>query len=480
MAKAKRRSIYVCRDCGHESAGWMGRCPGCGAWNSLVEETRGPATAAVEATGSRGWLDPLIASSSAAEGEAEGLTDLDEVALDQLTRIPSGMAELDRVLGSGFVPGSMVLVGGDPGIGKSTLLLQVAAAADFPRHVLYVNGEESAEQVRQRAVRLGIEGRGRIKLLADVRFERVAAQLLRSPPGLCIIDSIQTLYTEQLAAAPGTVSQVRDTAAGLLRIAKARGITIVLVGHVTKDGALAGPRVLEHMVDTVLYFEGERHSQLRLLRAAKNRFGATNEVALLEMTGQGLVGVAHASEALLAGRPRRVPGSAITSSLEGTRPLLMEVQALLNPAAYGTPQRQAQGLDRGRVGMLLAVLENGLQLGLGNMDAYINVVGGLSVDDTATDLAVAAAVASSLRRQPLRDNCLICGEIGLTGELRPVASAQARIREAALVGLDAIVLPGANQPGRARRRTEAEGLEDAGLDIIYVDSLAEALDILLA
>ncbi len=477
MARQKRRTRYVCSECGHETQGWLGRCPACGAWNSLAEESTAPA--AVEATGSRGWLDERITAGTPAAPE---LTDLDAVSVETVRRVSSGLSELDRVLGSGFVPGSLVLVGGDPGIGKSTLLLQVAALAGFAGPVLYVNGEESAEQVRQRSDRLGIRSGGRIKLLPDVRFERIAEVLLGLGPGLCIIDSIQTLYTEQLAAAPGTVSQVRDTAAGLLRIAKSRGITIVLVGHVTKDGSLAGPRVLEHMVDTVLYFEGDRFSQLRLLRAAKNRFGATNEVALFEMTGQGLVGVSHASEALLAGRPREVPGSAVTASLEGTRPLLLEVQALLNPAAYGTPQRQAQGLDRSRVGMLMAVLENRLQLGFGNMDAFVNVVGGLSVDDTATDLAVAAAIASSMRNRPLRDNCLVCGEIGLTGELRPVAEPVARIREAALVGLDTVVLPGANRPGRSGRRQTDETLPAAGgrPDVIYVDRLAEAIDILFS
>ncbi len=507
MAKKKERKRYVCQACGHETTGWLGRCPACGQWNTLEEVVVEDLPEPVTSKGSRDWLEQQLAqqgqkasrasttqtsetdfwksptkgdgraSWTGRAGEQSQALDLDAVEQRSQTRVTAGLAEMDRVLGGGFVPGSMVLVGGDPGIGKSTLLLQVAAQAAFEGTVLYVNGEESPEQLRQRADRLHIQGQGRIKILADVRFERIVKHLLHLQPQLLIIDSIQTLYSEQLAAAPGTVAQVRETAGGLLRLAKQLGITIVLVGHVTKDGALAGPRVLEHMVDTVLYFEGERYQQLRLLRAVKNRFGATNELAMFEMTSEGLQGVQNASEALLAGRPRQASGSVLTSSMEGTRPLLLEVQALLTPSSYPSPQRQTQGLDRSRMGMLMAVLEKSQGFAFGHLDAYVNVVGGLRVSDTASDLAVAAAIASSCKNQPVRDNCLVLGELGLSGELRPVLDVVSRVREAARCGLEMIILPSSNRQRRLGKATSLEALPPH-LDVLYVDHITEAFDVL--
>lgn len=482
---AKVRTSFFCNECGHESAGWLGKCPACGAWNSFVEErTQSSAKkAGSKSTGvSQGWLgDLLVQGTSEAvrsrrqDNHVEALS-LSEVSTDDQKRVSSGLSELDRVLGSGFVPGSLVLVGGDPGIGKSTLLLQVAAKSSFTGPVLYVNGEESAQQVKLRADRLGLAGSG-VKLLPEIVFERIAETIVALKPSLCIVDSIQTIYTEELTAAPGTVSQVRDVTAGLLRLAKALNCTIVLVGHVTKEGQLAGPRVLEHMVDTVLYFEGEGGNNLRALRAVKNRFGATNELGIFDMTEQGLVPVANPSASLLEGRPRGVAGSALACVMEGTRPLFVEIQALMNPAAFASPQRQAQGVDRTRLSMLMAVLENRLKMGMGNMDAFINVVGGLRVSDTASDLAICSAAASSFKNMPIRDNCLLVGEVGLTGELRMISDALRRIEEAARLGIEHCILPSANRSGIEKQTKKAQNKQWP--DLIYVDSLSEALDISL-
>ncbi|NJP40465.1 DNA repair protein RadA [Oscillospiraceae bacterium HV4-5-C5C] len=490
---AKSKTVFYCSECGHESSGWLGRCPNCGAWNSFVEQRRQPASGsgnAIQAGVASGWLSGLLedagmtartaGSRDGAAGQGRenslALLDLDGVAASEQGRVSSGLEELDRVLGQGFVPGSLVLVGGNPGIGKSTLLLQVAARSQFARPVLYVNGEESPQQVKLRAERLGIKGSG-IKLMPEIVFERIAEAVIKVRPELCIVDSIQTVYSESLSSAPGTVSQVRDVTAGLLRLAKALNTTIVLVGHVTKDGSLAGPRVLEHMVDTVLYFEGEANSSLRVLRSAKNRFGATNELGIFEMTQEGLQGVKNASAAFLTGRPEHVPGSAVTCTIEGTRPLLVEVQALLNPSAYPTSQRQAQGVDRNRLNLLLAVLENRLQLSVGAMDAFLNVVGGVRVDDPAADLAIAAAIASSFRDRAVRDNTLLCGEVGLTGELRPVSFPLERIMEAGRMGFTTCLLPGSDKKNLER---QSRG-KDTGdwPEILYVDTLGEALDVLL-
>lgn len=483
MAKAK--TVFYCKECGHESSGWLGKCPSCGAWNSFIEERRTSGVkTGTKATGvSQGWLGNLLDQGAGDlprqpnnRGDGSQPISLSDVRGSEQGRISSGADELDRVLGGGFVGSSLVLVGGDPGIGKSTLLLQVAAKSKFLAPVLYVNGEESVGQVKLRADRLGLRGSG-LKLLPEIVFERIAETIVRVKPTLCIVDSIQTVYSEELSAAPGSVSQVRDVTAGFLRLAKALGCTIVLVGHVTKDGQLAGPRVLEHMVDTVLYFEGEGGNNLRALRAVKNRFGATNELGIFEMTEQGLVGMANPSAALLEGRPTGVAGSALACVMEGLRPLFVEVQALLNPSAYSSPQRQAQGIDRTRLNMLMAVLENRLKLGLGNMDAFINVVGGLRLSDTASDLAICMAAASSFREKPIRNNCILIGEVGLTGEVRMVTDAMRRIDEAGRMGMEYCVLPGANRSAVQKQISNRDRKERP--DIIYVDSLSEAIDISL-
>jgi len=493
---AKSRSVYVCNACGYETSGWMGKCPSCQTWNSLIEER--------VAVNSAAPAKPSMRQSWVGSNEVVPLSDVSE---NENPRYTSGLKELDRVLGGGFVSGSLVLIGGDPGIGKSTLLLQVSHLAKTKGNVLYVSGEESKTQIRLRATRLGIDT-DHITVCTQTSFEEVSQTISEIKPSLCIIDSIQTLFSEELTSAPGSVSQVREVTAGLLRLAKDLLITIVLVGHVTKDGALAGPRVLEHMVDTVIYFEGENSSPFRMLRAVKNRFGATGELAFFEMTDAGLTEVENASTLLLSGRPIQVPGSVVTACMEGTRPILVEIQALMNPSNYSVPQRMAQGLDRGRIGMLLAVLEKKFSAGVNNMDAYINVVGGLKVSETACDLAILAAVYSALKDRPVRPNTLVIGEVGLTGEIRPVADIERRIIEAARLGFTSCILPGSNKAG-LDRITRQRGTIKPGIlsslqndpsartqgavhdsaqsvlpvypvfpELIYADTLSEAMDVL--
>jgi DNA repair protein RadA/Sms len=399
------------------------------------------------------------------------IVSLADISVQAETRLGSGMREFDRVLGGGFVRGSLVLIGGDPGIGKSTLLLQTIGLIGRNQKTLYISGEESPRQIRLRADRLGLSGES-VHLLAATEFSAIAAALTAEKPDLAIVDSIQTLYVEELSSAPGTVSQVREATAGLLRLAKNLDITIVLVGHVTKDGALAGPRVLEHMVDTVLYFEGERQQDYRILRAVKNRFGATDELGIFEMTDHGLQEVDNASQAMLSGRPIDVAGSVVTACMEGTRPLLVEIQALLNESSYGAPQRMAQGLDRNRVTMLLAILEKQFRFGLNNMDTYVNVVGGLRVSETGADLAIIAALVSSLKDKPIRPGSLLFGEAGLTGEIRSVAQADRRIQEASRLGFRRIILPGSCRNGLSKAKLP----EDC--ELFYIDRVSEALDIL--
>ena len=459
---SKGKSKYVCQECGHESSGWLGRCPGCGSWNTLVQERQ----QAPARPGRGNW-----AASSTQAAATDQLVRLADVPAKDQPRLASGIGELDRVLGGGFVRGSLVLLGGDPGVGKSTLLLQCLAAMSTKHKVLYVSGEESPRQIRLRADRLKLSKQP-IDILAATDFAAIAASLAREKPDLAVIDSIQTVYLEELSSAPGSVSQIREATAGLLRLAKELGIIVVLVGHVTKEGALAGPRVLEHMVDTVLYFEGEKQLAYRLVRSVKNRFGATDELALFEMTDQGLAEVDNASMAFLAGRPLQVPGSVITACMEGTRPLLVEIQALLNPAAYAAPQRMAHGLDRNRIIMLLAVLDKLFSFGLGNMDTYVSVVGGLRLIEPATDLAVLAAVVSSFKNKPVRSSCLAFGEVGLTGEVRSVFAPERRVLEAARQGFTSFILPGSSKTALARVR-----LPDA-CDLFFVDKVGEALDLL--
>ncbi|NLN45721.1 MAG: DNA repair protein RadA [Clostridiaceae bacterium] len=462
MAKIKTK--FLCSECGHETSGWMGRCPGCGQFNTMVEERIVTSAPAGRAGRSGGWAG----QSGAAAGA--NIVTLDEVTSGEGRRFATGMAEFDRVLGGGLVDGSLVLVGGDPGIGKSTLLLQACEKIGKQGTALYVSGEESPSQVKLRAERLGIDG-SRIRLLSETSFDIIAATIAAEKPALTVIDSIQTMYAEELSSAPGTVSQVREVAGGLLRLAKHQGGVIVLVGHVTKDGAIAGPRVLEHMVDTVLYFEGERQGSYRILRATKNRFGATDELGIFEMRDTGLVGVENASQAMLAGRPLGVPGSVVAACVEGTRPILVEIQALLNASAYGTPQRMSQGIDRNRIIMLTAVMDRRLKLGLSNMDSFLNVVGGLRIDETAADLAVVCAIASTFRDQAIRPDTVVFGEVGLSGEIRPVTHVDRRVVEAGRMGFASCILPGGCR--RATERIRADRLPE----LLFVDNIHEALDV---
>ncbi|MHB1452837.1 MAG: DNA repair protein RadA [Saccharofermentanales bacterium] len=461
---AKPKVAYFCSECGHETSGWMGKCPGCGSWNTIVEEKVTPASSGKSGGG---WLSGAGTSG----GDKVDAVGLDDISSESDERHATGIGELDRVLGGGLVRGSVVLVGGEPGIGKSTLLMQVCGKVASGGDIAYISGEESPRQIKLRADRLGVVS-GRIKLISSTNFHQIAEYLTSTNPAAAIIDSIQTMFSPDISAAPGSVSQVREVTAGLLRIAKSAGTAIILVGHVTKDGSIAGPRVLEHMVDTVLYFEGDRHSQYRIIRAVKNRFGATDEIGVFEMTEHGLSEVPNPSSAMLEGRPRGVPGTVITACMEGTRPVLVEVQALLNEIAYGNPARVTQGLDRTRAGMLLAVTEKKLSIGLGNMDAYINIVGGLNTDEPSTDLAVAAAVVSAARNKPARAGVVIFGEVGLTGEIRPVSSAFRRAAEARRMGFESCILPGACR--RQFTKSKAGDLPD----LLFVDSLGEMVDIL--
>jgi len=463
MAKAK--TAFFCSQCGQETSGWMGKCPGCDAWNTIVEE-KVVVTQPKAQSVARGWLD-----SGASLQNPEAVISLSEVDTASEQRYTTNIGELDRVLGGGFVKGSLVLVGGDPGIGKSTLLMQVCGKSSFQGDVLYVTGEESPQQIRLRSDRLGIAS-DKIKIFPQTSFTLVADAIAKVRPKVAIIDSIQTMYSDDLSAAPGSVSQVREVTFGLLRIAKSLGTTIVLVGHVTKDGAIAGPRVLEHMVDTVLYFEGEKQNTYRILRAVKNRFGATDEIGIFEMTDHGLIDVKNASAAMLEGRPIGVPGTVVTACMEGTRPILIEIQALLNGSAYATAQRMTQGLDRGRVSMLLAVLEKQLSIGLYNMDAFINVIGGIKSDETAVDLAILAAVISCVRSKPVKPGVIIFGEVGLTGEIRPVTAIERRLTEAKRMGFDSCILPGGS------KKTVDKIFKSETLDLLYVDNLGEMIDVL--
>jgi len=426
----------------------MGKCPGCGSWNSMVEE---PVVA--PAAGGRAGISPGLSSGGRPISIAA-------VEVEDAPRLPSGSAELDRVLGGGIVPGSFVLVGGDPGIGKSTILLQLASriARDFGT-VLYISGEESAQQIRLRADRLGAL-QERLLVLAETNLDAIERHALQTRPVLLIVDSIQTVYKPDLPSAPGSVSQVREGAAQLLRLAKGHGIPVFIVGHVTKEGSLAGPRVLEHIVDTVLYFEGERHASFRVLRAVKNRFGSTNEIGLFEMRDVGLVEVGNASQLFLSERPVGVSGSVVVPSLEGTRPLLVEIQALVSASTFVTPRRTAEGIDLNRLQLIIAVLEKRVGLLLGNHDAYVKVAGGVRIAEPAIDLGLAVALASSFRDQPPERQTVVIGEVGLAGEVRAVSRVEQRIREAEKMGFTRVVMPAANlRTLSVKSRAELIGVE---------------------
>jgi DNA repair protein RadA/Sms len=459
----KAKNVFVCQECGSQSPKWLGRCPECGAWNSFVEERVGePATA--PAGGNR--YAGLVPGGSGAKLYAD-------VESETSARLPTGIGELDRVLGGGIVPGSMVLLGGEPGIGKSTLLLQAAAnVARTLGPVLYSSGEESEHQVKSRGERLGV-GRAPLYLLAETCLERILEELGRLRPALLIVDSIQTIFSMRMQSAPGSVGQVREAATQLLFAAKSQNVPIFVVGHVTKDGALAGPKALEHVVDTVLYFEGARHQSHRVVRAVKNRFGAVSELGVFEMTSEGLRQVPNPSELFLAERPVNTPGSAVHCSIEGSRPLLVEVQALVSASTFGNARRMASGIDQGRLSLLLAVLEKRAGLNLAGEDVFVNVAGGMSIDEPAADLSVAAAVASSLRNRVVGQATAVFGEIGLAGEVRGITQAGLRVREAAQLGFQRCVLPRANIDPNDR------ALTDGGCELIPVASVAEALDALL-
>ncbi len=450
----KIRVAYVCNACGARLPKWAGQCPDCGGWNCVAEIPDRPAG------------EQRRGGYAGAAGAAQIQT-LSAVSPEAVVRTGTGIGELDRVLGGGLVPGSVVLLGGDPGIGKSTLLLQACAALGASNPVLYVTGEESPQQVSLRARRLGLSGEG-IRLLAETCVERVLAAVEQESPRVMVVDSIQTLYTELLPSAPGSVSQVRETAAQLVRYAKHADTAIFLVGHVTKDGALAGPRVLEHMVDTVLYFEGEAGGPFRLVRAIKNRFGAVNELGVFAMGDKGLREVKNPSAIFLSRHDAPVPGSVVMVTREGTRPLLVEVQALVDESPLANPRRVTLGLDANRLSMLLAVLHRHGGIGMFDRDVFVNVVGGVRIGETAADLAVLAAVLSSFRDRPLDLDLVVFGEIGLSGEIRPVPNGPDRLREAAKHGLRRAIVPAGNVP--------KGGVE--GLEILPVRGLREALDAL--
>ncbi len=445
------KSRFCCQECGHQSTRWLGRCPGCGAWNSLVEE----------------FINQPVAAETAPSG-GDVPCPVTEVSVIAEERLSTGIAEMDRVLGGGVVPGSLVLVGGDPGIGKSTLMLQVAHLLSRRMQVLYVSGEESPRQVRIRADRLGALSPG-LLLLSETDVDMVERHLRELLPPVAIIDSIQTTFKNGISSAPGSVAQVRECTAQLMRLAKTTGISIFLVGHVTKEGMLAGPRVLEHMVDTVLYLEGDRHQFFRILRGVKNRFGSTSEIGLFEMQSTGLVEVANPSALFLTQRPcENVPGAAVVAGLEGTRPLLVEIQALVSPTGYGVPRRMTAGVDHNRVALIAAVLEKRVGLNLGSQDIYINAVGGVKIDEPAVDLAVACALTSSFRDIPVDSGMAFAGEIGLTGELRPVTGVEKRVKEAFKLGFSRFLLSG---------QGAVPAVEEAGL--LTADTLAEALELAL-
>jgi DNA repair protein RadA/Sms len=451
---ARDKTLYTCTDCGGTAPKWQGRCPHCGAWNTLVE----------------GVAEAPAKNRFAALAGTQSVATLADIEARDVARQPTGIEELDRVLGGGLVAGGVVLIGGDPGIGKSTLLLQALDALSRQVKTLYVTGEESGAQVALRARRLGlvdgeVEGTGsQVRVVAEIQLERIAAVIEAEAPAVCVIDSIQTLYSDQLSSAPGSVAQVRECAAQLTRLAKGSGTTIVLVGHVTKEGAIAGPRVLEHIVDTVLYFEGDTHSSFRLVRAIKNRFGAVNEIGVFAMTERGLKGVTNPSAIFLSTHGQPVPGSCVLVTLEGTRPLLVEAQALVDSGGP-SPRRLSVGLERDRLAMLLAVLHRHGGIACADQDVFVNAVGGVRISEPAADLAVLLAIHSSLRGEPLPRGFVAFGEVGLAGEVRPAPRGQERLREAAKLGFSVAIVPKANAP-----KKPIEGLE-----VIAVARIEEAL-----
>lgn len=444
---AKKKTVFFCQNCGYESAKWLGQCPACHEWNTFVEE----ALTAPSSSSSGKRLDTNIKPST-----------LDEITTADESRLTTHMEEFDRVLGGGIVKGSLVLIGGDPGIGKSTLLLELTRnlCSDHVK-MLYISGEESLSQIKMRAERIG-SFTSDLSILCETDLDTISAVIDRTRPSLVIIDSIQTMYSEAVGSAPGSVSQVRESTNVLMHIAKTMGITVFVVGHVTKEGNVAGPRVLEHMVDTVLYLEGDRYASYRVLRGVKNRFGSTNEIGVFEMKGAGLVEVKNPSEYMLAGRPEGAAGSVVACSMEGTRPILIEIQALVTRSNFGMPRRTAVGCDYNRVNLLMAVLEKRLGLKLSDYDAYVNVTGGMRMNEPAVDLGIVMAIVSSYKDTPIDDHIICFGEVGLSGEVRSVTNAEQRVREAAKLGFNKCILPKSS----IRGMTKVEGVQYYGIDFV--------------
>ncbi len=455
MAKGKT-SVFFCQCCGYESSKWMGQCPGCKEWNSFVEEVVDK-----KSVGSGGKQKSTLSEAK--------ILPLSAIEMTQEERISTQIKELDRVLGGGIVQGSLILVGGDPGIGKSTLLLQVCKnLANQKRHVLYISGEESLQQIKIRAERIG-EFEDSLRLLCETNLDIIQGIIDREKPEIVVIDSIQTMYNEEVGSAPGSVSQVRESTNTLMQIAKGRNISIFIVGHVTKEGVVAGPRVLEHMVDTVLYFEGDRHAAYRILRGVKNRFGSTNEIGVFEMRKSGLREVENPSEFMLSGRPEDASGSVVACSMEGTRPILVEVQALVCRSNFGIPRRTATGTDFNRVNLLMAVLEKRLGLKLADCDAYVNIAGGIKMNEPALDLGIVLALISSYKEKPIDERTICFGEVGLSGEIRAVSMVEQRVQEARKLGFEVCILP---------EVSKAAMQEMTGIKLIGIRNVKDAIDYL--
>lgn len=459
MAKDKK-SVFYCQNCGYESSRWLGQCPSCHEWNTFAEEviSTKPGISASASQGKR---------RSTAEPKA-----LSEISAESGVRISTGIGELDRVLGGGIVQGSLILIGGDPGIGKSTLLLQVCRNLSLQnRSVLYVSGEESLQQIKMRAVRVGDFGDS-LKLLCETDLDDVASVIEKTRPEFVVIDSIQTMYNESVTSSPGSVSQVRESTGVLLRVAKTLQIPIFIVGHMTKDGNVAGPRVLEHMVDTVLYFEGDRTQAYRILRAAKNRFGSTNEIGVFEMRTEGLAEVENPSEFMLEGRPKDASGSVVACSMEGTRPIMIEIQALVCRTNFGFPRRTTNGADYNKVNLLMAVLEKRAHINLSQDDAYVNITGGVRMSEPAVDLGILMAIASGKKDLPVSADTVVFGEVGLSGEIRSVAMAEQRVKEAQKLGFSRVILPKANMKALSRSH------EDFRVQLLPVENVREAINLM--
>lgn len=456
MAKGKEKSVFYCKECGYESAKWMGQCPGCRQWNTMSEER-----ITVSSKGS-------IAKADRKEAV---LSKMSEISTAKEERVATGMKELDRVLGGGIVPGSLTLVGGDPGIGKSTILLQTCRFLGNAGHsVLYISGEESLKQIKLRAERIGTFTDD-VQLLCETNLDIIEEVIKKVKPEIVIIDSIQTMYSEDVGSAPGSVSQVREATSVLMQIAKGLEISVFIVGHVTKEGTVAGPRVLEHMVDTVLYFEGDRHASYRILRGVKNRFGSTNEIGVFEMREQGLIEVENPSEFMLSGRPEGENGCIVTCSVEGTRPILIEIQALVCRTNFGIPRRQAIGTDLNRLNLLMAVLEKRLGMSLGDCDAYVNIAGGMRITEPATDLGIVLALVSSFRNRAIGEDVMAFGEVGLSGEVRAVSQMQTRVSEAKKLGFKTCIVPASSK----------DILQEVkGVKMIYVSSVTDAIESILS